>query len=80
MATVKAEEIFELKDLDKKWKWITKDRNGEINIFVRKPKVIDEYYYNNGFSDETLNITHLFNDLELDFGTLPIKKRLKIKE
>lgn len=63
---IKAEEIFELKDLNKKWKWVAKDKDGAICIYNIKPTKSKDCW---SLNDECFIIAGLFHDLELDFGT-----------
>lgn len=63
---IKANEIFKLKDLNKKWKWLAKDKNGLIYLYNIKPIPIQNCWT---MHDECFCISDFFNDLELDFGT-----------
>ena len=63
---IKANEIFKLKDLDKRWKWITKDKFGSLYVFSIKPTQSKDRWTNH---DQCFCMSELFNDLELDFGT-----------
>lgn len=66
MAKIKANEIFKLKDLDKRWKWVARNKNGLTALFSIKPTKSKDYWT---VHDECFCISDLFNDLELDFGT-----------
>jgi len=63
---IKANEIFKLKDLNNKWKWIAKDGDGTICLYTIKPRKSDYCWY---YDDECFNITNLFNGSDIDFGT-----------
>lgn len=65
MTKIKAKDIFKLKNLDKKWKWIAKDRDNRIYIYALKPK--NEYKLWNNVS-YFIEITNTFQE-EIDFGT-----------
>ena len=67
MEKIKAKDIFEVKNIDKQWKWIAKDKYGEITLFEDKPEIIyNDYWFD--CQDKKVEIKALFSE-EIEFDS-----------
>ena len=66
MEKIKAKDIFEVKNLDKQWKWITKDKYGVVELHTEMPLKTDCIFYND-FGDEYC-LDNLFSE-EIEFDS-----------
>ena len=60
------DELCILRNINKKYNWISRDKNGDLTLFVEKPTRYDNYWDNNSPCVIEMNITftHLFNSIK----------------